>query len=87
MEKVQALRKEIDTIDNQILNLLAKRFELVKTIGKLKNIHGLTIVDKDREEEKMENLSKKAKTLKVDPKFIASLWKKIFSHSYTIEDT
>lgn len=44
-------RKEIDTIDAQILSLLNRRAEVAARIGVLKAKAGLPIVDLDRESE------------------------------------
>jgi chorismate mutase len=49
--KIDAYRAQIDNIDNQILNLLNKRFQLCKQIGEEKAKGGLAIKDKRREEE------------------------------------
>lgn len=42
------LRKEIDTIDRAIIELLAKRFSVVKKIGEYKKIHKLSPLDASR---------------------------------------
>lgn len=46
---LQTLRSEIDLIDEQIVQLLAKRFSVTRQVGQLKAREGLPSVDADRE--------------------------------------
>ena len=48
---IKKLRKEIDTIDGNILKLLKKRVKVCKEIGRTKNELIMEIVDRKREEE------------------------------------
>jgi len=48
-EKLLKLRREIDNIDNQIIDLLKKRMEISRNIGLIKWCHRLPINDKSRE--------------------------------------
>lgn len=45
MDDLPQLRKKIDHIDDAIVTLLAKRFAIVKTIGKYKKLHKLPAFD------------------------------------------
>ena len=49
--KIDAYRAQIDTIDDEILKLLNRRFQLCKYIGEEKTKGGLAIKDKRREDE------------------------------------
>lgn len=44
------LRKEIDVIDEQMMELFKKRMSVSKNIGRLKKVMGLPIIDNAREE-------------------------------------
>lgn len=44
------LRKEIDTIDEHMMELFKKRMAVSKNIGKIKKVMGLPIIDNAREE-------------------------------------
>lgn len=57
-EEIQALRKKIDTIDSEIVQLLNQRALLAKEIHKVKKSNSLPLYDPKREEEIFENLSK-----------------------------
>ena len=48
LQELEQLRERIDEVDEQILQSLAKRFELVSKIGKLKRHHGLKVYDSER---------------------------------------
>ncbi|WP_281951364.1 prephenate dehydratase [Nitrosophilus kaiyonis] len=52
------LRKKIDSIDDEILELLNKRMEIVKKVGELKNKTGAPIYRPEREQEILNRLKK-----------------------------
>lgn len=56
MEELHKLRKEIDSIDNSILQLLLKRAEVADNIFSYKEINQLPITDMNREEEIISSL-------------------------------
>ncbi len=47
--ELQSLRADVDQVDTQIVDLLAKRFRITAQIGKLKAAHALNAVDPARE--------------------------------------
>ncbi len=51
MEKLYELRKRIDEIDEQIIELLEERVRIAKEIGEIKRELNLPIRDEEREEE------------------------------------
>ena len=59
--ELRKLRSEIDNIDNQILDLLNKRMEIVKEVGKLKNNKNAPIYRPEREKEIIDRLTKLSK--------------------------
>ncbi len=81
---MQNIRQKIDDIDNEILNLFAKRFSLVKEIGEIKKQKNATIKDVQREEEKLNSLIKN--TQGIPEAFIRDIWQRIFSESYRLEN-
>ncbi|MFK5883788.1 MAG: chorismate mutase [Candidatus Izemoplasma sp.] len=58
MDKINTLRKEIDTIDEQLMNLLDKRYNLTNQIGILKTKTEKVIEDVDRESKILNKISK-----------------------------
>ena len=54
-EKLKIFREEIDKIDDEILNLLAKRMDVSDKIGVYKKEHGLTVLQIDRWKQVLED--------------------------------
>ena len=48
-EELNALRDQIDAVDQQLVALLAQRLALVAEVGEVKSRHGLPIYAPDRE--------------------------------------
>lgn len=56
IEQLQALRADIDFIDGQWVELLARRFQVTAQVGELKKAHALPAVDPAREGEQAARL-------------------------------
>ncbi|MEG0919714.1 MAG: chorismate mutase [Anaerovoracaceae bacterium] len=74
------LRKEIDNIDVEMVKLFQKRMEISKEIGEYKSQKGLPILDKKREEEKIECITNLASNISFK-KYLKELYNKIFQLS------
>ncbi len=77
-------RQEIDAIDTQILELLAKRISCAKEIGRIKNGNGEEIYVPSREQLIFENLFKKNRG-KIDEKAVKAIYREIISASISAE--
>ncbi|MGI5998934.1 MAG: chorismate mutase [Lutispora sp.] len=55
MEELEILRKEIDIIDEQLVELFEKRMELAIKIGDIKKQKGMQILDSQREKAVIKN--------------------------------
>ena len=55
------LRKELDTIDDQLLGLFEQRMDAVSEIARHKQASGLPVLDRSREAEKMRDISGKVR--------------------------
>ena len=73
-KKLNALRKRLDILDNQLLSLISIRSNIVKDVLKLKN-HKSEIVDKKRIAKILNNIKKKSLKKKIDPKITNRIWK------------
>lgn len=78
---IDNLRKSIDNLDEEILNLLSKRKDLVREVARLKENLDLPIFDKKREEEILKNISNKAKLLGLDINSVSNVFGAIFHGS------
>jgi len=56
---LEKYRDEIDTIDDELVQLFNKRMDIVAKVSEYKNIHNLPTLDKGREDAKCLNLSRK----------------------------
>lgn len=59
LESLQQLRQQLDTIDQEIIELLIRRFKITDEVGVLKSINKKTVVDMVRENEVLENIKLK----------------------------
>ncbi len=60
MKDLDTIRQEIDAVDDQILKLFEERMELCSDVARYKIKNGKRVMDKRREEEKLEVLKAKA---------------------------
>ncbi len=73
-KKILTIRKELDKIDNSLLDIIKKRSKLVDKIVKNKRFKK-DIVDKKRISVILKNISKRSKQKKIDPKITQKIWK------------
>jgi len=80
-----ALRKKIDTIDENFVLLLKDRIELCKRIGKIKEENGLAVKDLRREDEVYLHIMGKALELGLDPQKVEAIFKQIIDLSVSVQ--
>ena len=68
------IRKELDKLDNTLLDVIKKRVKLVNIVIKNKKFKK-DIVDKKRISIILRNISKKSKNKKIDPVITKKIWK------------
>ncbi len=85
MPILSKFRKQIDDIDDQLIELLSKRFEVVKQIGKYKKTINLPPLQPARWEEVLEKRIKKANENNIDSDFIVDIWNRIHEYALNIE--
>ena len=86
MEKLNDHRKEIDLIDEKLLQLLEKRLAIVKKIAVLKDRENLPIRDPDREASILENITVKAENIGLDPELAKRFFKSLIELSVEVEE-
>jgi len=62
-------RERIDGLDEQLIRLLAERFEITKAVGQFKAENDLPAADPEREQQQIERLHKIAQMAGMDPSF------------------
>ena len=80
-ESLAELRRQIDGIDEQILELLAKRMRVSREIGVYKKEHNMPILQSPRYSEILENRSDMGKQMELNPEFIREMLKEIHEES------
>ena len=68
------IRKQLDNLDNKLLEIIKKRSKLVDTVIKNKRFKK-DIIDKKRISVILKNISKKSKKKNIDPKITNKIWK------------
>ena len=68
------IRKELDKLDNSLLNIIKKRTNLVDLVIKNKKFKK-DIVDKKRISIILKNILIKSKNKKIDPRITKKIWK------------
>lgn len=80
-ESLEALRKQIDEVDNQLLELLAKRMRISREIGTYKKENGLTVVQTARYTEILEKRGAQASLCGMSNSFIRDIFEHIHEES------
>lgn len=80
-ENITALRKQIDEIDNQLIDLLAKRMRISREIGQYKKEHGMTIVQTSRYSEILDKRGAQGAFCGVSPECIRQIFESIHEES------
>jgi monofunctional chorismate mutase len=84
-KNIQKLRKEIDCIDNRIVNLLERRLRVIKKISGLKKKNNIAVFDKEREVEIIKNV--KSKTSPEFREFVSAVFEEILTKSKQAQRT
>lgn len=80
-DKLAQLRKEIDKLDDQIIQKMAERMAIVEKIGEYKRDNDVTILQVSRWDEIMHKRTAFAKALKLDENFAGKLLELIHGES------
>ena len=73
-KNIHKIRKKLDKLDNNLLEIIKKRTKLVDLVIKNKKFKK-DIIDKKRISIILKNISKKSKNKKIDPKITHKIWK------------
>jgi len=79
-KKLHAVRDVIDSIDEQLVSLLAQRLKLVDELTALKRKIGKGIRDEAREQAIIERARERAKKAELDPAFVESVMRLVIGH-------
>lgn len=80
-EGLATLRKQIDDIDTELVELLAKRMQISREIGKYKKEHRMPVLQMGRHDEIMQTRCNAAKEMDMDPDFMKVVLQAIHEES------
>lgn len=80
-DELEHLRQLMDSVDAEIIDLLARRMELTERIGAVKREHNMTAYQPERWRDIVETRGGRARQLGIDDAFIVGLYEKIHHHS------
>lgn len=72
-KEILKVRKDLDKLDNKLLDIIKRRTKLVDIVIKNKKFKK-DIVDRKRISTILKNISKKSKSKKIDPKITSKIW-------------
>ena len=75
------MRGQIDELDNQLMELLAKRMRVCREIGQYKKEHNMTVFQANRYNEILEKRGAQGALCGMDPEFIATVFESIHEES------
>ena len=78
-DELLSLRSQIDKLDEELLKLLASRFQVTAQVGRLKGSKGLNSLDEAREKQKLIELQRLASEMNLNPDFVLNLFQLIFA--------
>ena len=83
-KKINSLRKNIDELDDQMIDLVVQRLAIAKEIGDIKETNGIEVIDPYRESQIINRITEKlAGTL--EKKDITAIFEPIYSISKRLQ--
>ena len=80
-ENINELRRQIDDIDNSIIEILAKRMRVCREIGQYKKEHGMTVLQTARYSEILDKRGAQGSLCGIDPQCVAQVFEAIHEES------
>ena len=77
-KNILKIRKELDKLDDKLINIIKERSRLVDLVLKNKKFKK-DIIDKKRIDVILKNISKKSKRKKIDAKITHRIWKSMIN--------
>ena len=80
-ESITQLRKQIDELDNQLMDILAKRMRVCREIGHYKKEHNMTVLQAVRYNEILSKRGVQGSLCGMSPDFVAKVFESIHEES------
>jgi len=85
MDELEKYREQINALDRQLIDLFAKRFDIVRAVGKLKAEKGIAVVQSERVVEVTERAVKMGLEKNIDADFIRGLYRAMIDLAHVME--
>ena len=86
MDALKDIRKKIDSLDQELIEIFAKRLALVKKVGEIKHQQGLPIYVPEREADMLEARREEAQRKGIPPDLIEDVLRRLMRESYVSEN-
>ena len=86
MDVLMAFRKELNSLDEQIIRLLGRRYEICRAVAQHKRENGIPMMQPGRVAEVKERCARMASEHDVDPDFARRLYGLIIDEACRMED-
>jgi len=87
MQEINQLRKRVDELDEQILQFLIKRAQICKSIGLIKEKHGIPIQDFPRENDVYAHIRERAVELGLEPSHVEAIYRQIVDMCSAVQNS
>lgn len=85
MEILAPYRARIDTLDDQIIDLLAQRMDIVREVGAVKARENIETVQSDRVVEVRERCAERGAKLGLNPGMVRKIYTTIIDEAHELE--
>ncbi len=85
MEQIKPFRDQIDALDDQIIDLLAQRMDIVRQIGIIKAKENIAAIQPDRVVEVRERNAQRGTLKGINPGLVRKIYNAIFDEAHEIE--
>tara|TARA_Y100001936_G_C16048387_1_gene656139 strand:- start:565 stop:849 length:285 start_codon:yes stop_codon:yes gene_type:complete len=82
---LQDFRKEIDALDKELVDLIAKRFEIIDQVAHYKDEHNIPAVIPERVDQVRDNAANYAQSLGLNGEMIAKIWQMMIDEACRVE--
>lgn len=79
------LRRQLDEIDGELLQLLARRFDVIHKVAELKKEHAIPVAQPERVAEILDTRATQSEALGLSPALVKRLWQAIIRQSCAVE--
>ena len=87
MNELEDLREYIDELDDDLLELLSQRFDLVKRVKAVKTENGIGTLQQDRFEDILSRLTSESVEKGLDPEMVKEIWEVIHKYSLKVQES